>query len=830
MTKKITHISPLVIRQTIVPRRGRSMTRRGSVARDLALQYRARVTKGVTDIFGAGLDESAKHHMIPEGKLNGEILWSIYKNVGDIRAPIDSIARRVSTWDNTTVVKKTVPPDGELYSKALGQAAAVDKFFETPNKEGDTLQTLLSAWTVDALVFWHGVLEKVYSRGKDLISVSDGQALTRRRGEIEQLVTVYSPTIFPVESETNGRISHWVQDGIEAGRHWASSRDDYKPKKLETSQIVRIQISPSSRSPFSAPLIETICEQVTLLVRGTERAVRETDMGQIMPGLLVITGASSKVLDDIKLSAEQGAGNPHVLQAIHTPGATSPVHWLQLKRDFQEIQYLPLSKDARRVIWRVMGVSNIEMNDVEGSNRSTAAAELDVSGSALIEPLLEMIEQVMNRDVIPDIVRKHEGNPDAKVLVKWEFDRSVKHTAQEDLDQSGADKIRLETGQRSINELRRRDGFPRIEGGDVYRIGEAVIGEDPGEETGVVDEDVEAIEDGEEEDDRADGPDMTHGYDLSALLALGARSSHSDDLPSEWQSPGMFDGLRTIDLRALWEEVVDYRRSVAREWEEMRRAVVELTEAAVITGTLGNSVYLTQLSALIGELKAAWETVTRRRYERTMDIGLRAAQKYAPTQVGGQANTITDTYANNAMTFLDDLLSDVQTRVQANVSAVTARAKLTADAGLGPDSDPEDLIRSVENAIDANEHRIDNWSGRLVELASAVFVSALLEGPPVPPSTDDTPEPGTVDPEAGATPSALAAQWWVSWEYVGDSRVCETCEREGTLPIRPLSTLTVLPGGDTQCRARCRCVLVVYTPQEVASGEAQKINRSRNRE
>ncbi len=820
------HVSTMIVNHRIEPRgRTEGLVRRASNPR---IAHRDRMRGQFTDLFAtnAATGETASF-VAPESQLTAEELWAIYRTCGDVRAAVDAIARRISTWDHDA--RPTVAPTSEQYTDAVGQCAAVLDFLRAPNPE-DTLQSLLFAWVVDALVFWHGCLEAVH-RDEVIWPAGVSEPVGFRQGAIDRLVTVYSPTIFArraTEGPRRGeRVPGWVQNTLYAhGAHWSKIGGD--DKLLEPDQIVRIQLAPSSRSPYSVPVIETIAKEVTLLVRGTERAVWETDMGQIMPGILVLTGADPKVLSDISLASEQNAGSDWKITALHTPGATNPVQWVQLKRDFQEIQFLPLSKEARRLIYRNFGVSNVEMGDTEDTNRATASAELEVSGSALIEPLLEMIEQTINRSIVPQIIAR--DYPGAPVLCAWSFDRDVKLSASDELDRARMDEIRLATAQRSINELRQRDGMPRIEGGDVYRLADVPIGDETiesntGEEppdddtggSGVVQDDVDAAEATEARElDR-------WVQSVAARLGRLARRQRAgeDELPSEWQSPGKFDSVRTVDLRALWDQVVAYRSDVEPHWEEMRRDLVAAAVAADRADRLGGALHLTQNRAIMTELHDSWAQVVERRYEAVKAIALRAAREFAEDpDVGDQANLIAAAYYDRAMDFLRDLTTDIQTRVNANVRAVAAgRTKLTAENDLDGDSTTTELVDAIELSVDANEHRITNWSGRLVELTYLVLATALGRAPTIEP-----PDAPTIDPDPAEPSPVTASGWWYLWEYVGDQRMCETCETEGEQPARPLSQATVLPGGDTQCQANCRCVLTVWTAAEVADGTAQKIN------
>ena len=76
---------------------------------------------------------------------------------------------------------------------------------------------------------------------------------------------------------------------------------------------------------------------------------------------------------------------------------------------------------------------------------------------------------------------------------------------------------------------------------------------------------------------------------------------------------------------------------------------------------------------------------------------------------------------------------------------------------------------------------------------------------------------------AGTSPEEGETRWFVEWVSEMDKRTCAVCAAEGDKDIRPLESLTVEPGGDTDCGAMCRCVLVLWTEEEVRRGRAERI-------
>ena len=451
--------------------------------------------------------------------------------------------------------------------------------------------------------------------------------------------------------------------------------------------------------------------------------------------------------------------------------------------------------------------------------------------------------------MIPLIVDRSERQRDAEVLCKFEWITEEGESAEDEKKRAEAAEVRLRSGQTSVNEERAEHGRPTVEGGDVVRIESGLVPVGAADDTDdspdsadgnpdgtnnpspskgdgeVSDDDVDAMSptDGDSPDE--DRAELLERLRADAVLGLKRSLYFRSLLPSEWQPTGPFADVRTLALDALGRVVRGYRRAVDPLWATARSEVVAATGAASRRDGIGDPTYLSAVAASMTKLRESWSLATMPLYLEAGNIGARGGRRIAGDQsLVPNEEERSKQYHEQAMAWLNDLISDVSTRVLANVEAfIATRAPQKAES-FDAESDLGVLLAAVEYSFDANEYRVDNWSGRLIELANALTAAALLDAAASSEAVDGpevTVVEGEGEPLEGEEPADR--DWWVSWEYVGDERTCETCEREGALPIRPLRTLSTVPGGQTECRARCRCVLVYWTADEVQDGTAEKI-------
>jgi hypothetical protein len=308
-----------------------------------------------------------------------------------------------------------------------------------------------------------------------------------------------------------------------------------------------------------------------------------------------------------------------------------------------------------------------------------------------------------------------------------------------------------------------------------------------------------------------------------------AREAKPRSLPSEWLRAGRFAKYRTVDLEDLGAAVGLFADDVTGVWRSAREDVVAAARAAARrekTSEAFTAFMLGATSIALDRLGFEWVSTSAPLYGRAAEIGRRSAGLYAgslqdPEVFGQQAQV----YATKESGFLlqpGGLLSDVRTRISAAVSAFSAeiwgrgeRASTEIpDTGVGTEEWwGAVLADAVAGAFDVNEHRIDAYAGRLVEVATTAFLYGLEASGTVAEGTAAEPKPG-----ARAT-----AEWWCEWVQTADDRTCPTCSLEGGRGFVPLSSLVVRPGGGTECGGRCRCVLVTWTKDEVSSGEAIRL-------
>jgi hypothetical protein len=349
---------------------------------------------------------------------------------------------------------------------------------------------------------------------------------------------------------------------------------------------------------------------------------------------------------------------------------------------------------------------------------------------------------------------------------------------------------------------------------------------------------------------------------LSAELARGVRSDHvhgpgcshrahtptSDDLPSDWQPAGRFKGYRTVDLTSLAYNVAEYAQRVDPLYVDATVAVVRAIERAYTPGsTSADEAEQAGRKAndALDRLAARWSADTLDLYRATVDSSVRQVRKWTGYEVDRASREgRADAYHDAAMGYLtapDGLIGTLRSVVAVTLRQVTSPSARTldganddlieaiqkalagegpvaADAGtsstarlaaLTPTSTRDEVSGAVAQAFEAQAYRTDNWSGALVELSHETLTKTLSEQ-----ALAENADPNH-DPDSGVV------DWYYEWCDVGDGVTCRVCEQEGARGFQPAAAFTFNPGSQmTDCKKRCRCVMVAWLGSEVRNGTA----------
>lgn len=366
--------------------------------------------------------------------------WDLYRQTPDVRACVDSIVRRVATWD-WYVKPVTDPRNADEYRRMMDHAKAARDWLQVPSRNGETWQEVMTRVVTDLLVYDAGVLE-----------------LNEQGGKLLELVPWLGSSWFPV-TDAKGVLLRYEQEsesGVPTGQ------PDIVVK-MPPERLCYLSLFKNNRSNLGVSLLDTLVNECVTVLLSSEHTMMAMDADEIPPGLLVLGGVAGAAAERARADLQVMRGKDHKLRVITSPQPGGiDAKWVELRRPLKDVQLLEVVDTLRHTIWRVFGVQPVELGESENINRATAHVQLDVASSHLIGPILELVQARINAQVVPRLLP-----PEARGKVLFGFDRAQPLTPQQRLQQAQANDLLVKRGVVTVNEVRAQMGLLPVAGGDV---------------------------------------------------------------------------------------------------------------------------------------------------------------------------------------------------------------------------------------------------------------------------------------------------------------------------------------------------------------------------
>lgn len=356
------------------------------------------------------------------GSMSYKLLRNVYQLSSSVRPAVDSIAREVSTlpWN---IINK----DGKYHD--ISEVADIIDFLENPNMDDEDLPSVLGKFITDLLVIGKGVIEKVRNRS----------------GELKELVTRDASLFQPHLNELGFITGYEERD-----------RNNFLPVKIHPkANIIFKYYTPQSYSFGSAPIIETIINEVAVLMLSVKAIGWTFTKDEIPPGILQLGEIGFEALERAKASFEATKGilGQNKLRVVDN---VDQVKWIEFTKPFRENQIAELMPMIEKIVAKNFGLSPVDSAQTDVS-RGVAESSFKSSQSKLIFPFMEMLRITINRHVVREF--------DSNTRFIW------CRVPQEDFTKVSAGLgLLVDRGIITDNEARMPLGFAPVKGGDTRSV------------------------------------------------------------------------------------------------------------------------------------------------------------------------------------------------------------------------------------------------------------------------------------------------------------------------------------------------------------------------
>jgi len=398
---------------------------------------------------------SSQFYATPDRFLTNDELWEVYRRTPDVRAAVDSVVRRVATFD--WYIEPAVDPSSDDYEEAATVAETARRFLSAPSKDGTTWQEVFTALLTDLLVYDAAALEIVRDANGDLAELNPlrGSSVTPRINEHGRLL-YYEQEAFGAGSV-----------GFRIGEQVDANDPAFSGVRFDPDALLYLRLFPTTSSPVGNPLIESLVTEVISMLRSSEHSMLALDADEIPPGILVLAGLAGQAAREATADLQRLRGQDQKIRVLTTPDPSGiGARWVELRHTPKDLSFAEVVDQIRRTIWRVFGVLPVEMGATDGVNRATAEVQVDVSSSYLVTPILELIAAKINTRLLPLVV----GDESLVPLVRFRFDREAKTTPEQAKAVAEKHTRYVAAGILTRNEARADLGLLPVAGGDVPTV------------------------------------------------------------------------------------------------------------------------------------------------------------------------------------------------------------------------------------------------------------------------------------------------------------------------------------------------------------------------
>lgn len=349
------------------------------------------------------------------------------------RICVNVIKKEVSQAEWSIVPEKGKNPDPAKIEK-------VEKLFKLINSNGENLRLLLDRVLEDLLILDAGVIEKVYNF----------------KGELMELNVVDAATIRPIYNE---------QGQLDPEKAYVQVIDNKVTAEFKLNEIIYMMQNPQNDVRlfgYGLSPIESILLQVQASLEADLYNARTFSEDNIPPGMLDLGGMGDEEAEQFMMLWNATVVN-HTQKMKFVWGSDKQTKFIPFQQNNKDMQFVEYIDWLSRLKLAVYGLTSIDANIVQDVNRATASVQAKLSNSRGVKTVKKLIQDYIDREIlVPAGILDHH----------FVFDHS--DSLEDKKKQAEIDKIYIETGVYTPQEVAKREGFESLEEGDPldYSLGD----------------------------------------------------------------------------------------------------------------------------------------------------------------------------------------------------------------------------------------------------------------------------------------------------------------------------------------------------------------------
>jgi len=338
-----------------------------------------------------------------------------------------------------------IPREDTDYERVASQIEELKEWLKYPNKNQEPFNNIIRALVKDIMELDAGVIVKVYSIDSydfDHLEPKSGAPLLKDVGQ-RKLLELYARdgASFLKETDKFGFVRGYWQYSYQIPAH---------PMWFNKDEIIYISETPRSTSVYGFARTQAILDQVKSLHYSTLYNKRFFEEYPLPEGLISVKDTNEAEMQTLMdWWVREFKAQPHKLGIIN-----KELSWQQFTIPNKELEFLETQKQYFKFVIAMFGLTPTELGLTEEVNRATATTQAELTKRKGIRPLLKLIENFINAELIPEF--GVEG-------VEFTY---IYDDPQEKAAKLSNWKMEIDMGIKTPNEVREELGLAPIDGGD----------------------------------------------------------------------------------------------------------------------------------------------------------------------------------------------------------------------------------------------------------------------------------------------------------------------------------------------------------------------------
>jgi len=368
--------------------------------------------------------------------------------------------------------------DGNLREEVKREINHIKNFFQNPNTNYESFEETFIRYPVrDLLEINTGVLVKSFNLKEEMVEViaRDGATFTKNP-DIHGMFTDREELILQTEvvDDSNAVVNRFRQIGGPMAREKAAYFQygwiaGPMPIPFGKREIVWLQKMIRTDDHYGYSPVQILAKNLQMLLYHVESDLEYFNNNNVPKGIIGLDGSNSEEIEQFKEQWQEVRRTKDDFGNWKTNMHKVPIlnftpKFERIEFNAAEMQLIEKQKWYTNMVWACFGVTATELGytqDAKGSANQIVQSK--VFRKKAINPILRMLETKYDTTIIPEFEYTIENN--GVEMQKYVFKFMTKDT-DEERQKAELYKLQVESGQRTINEVREEEGKEPVAWGD----------------------------------------------------------------------------------------------------------------------------------------------------------------------------------------------------------------------------------------------------------------------------------------------------------------------------------------------------------------------------